>query len=417
MDTEAQPRPHRAAGVAVAAPHALVLVDSDHADTPYDVWAAELGVRMTLLVSAEKYPQYAHLPEARPITGYHGGSELERVAMELAGEGFAAVIARGERDVLRAARLRELLGLPGQHWDSALAFRDKVLMKTVLREHGLDVPEFAPVRVAFDLFGFVREHGYPVVVKPALGSGSKGTSVLREEADLTALLAEGLPEHAEVERFVEGRMYVVDGLVDEGRLAAVFVSHYLNDCLTFHSGGYLGSAQLDRDDPLTDRLVRYAERVLAVLPTPDCTTFHLEVFLTPDDRLVLCEVASRTGGARTTGAIRACTGFDLDRRWFAAQLGERIPPDGRWRGVAPGRSGGWVLFYPGRGRLTALPKDPPPFVVEERIKGEIGHRYHGGEKSGDYLGGYVIIGRDAAEIAANAEELAAWYAAGISWED
>ncbi|MEV7602177.1 ATP-grasp domain-containing protein [Kitasatospora sp. NPDC089797] len=417
MDTEAQPRQHRAAGVAVAAPHALVLVDSDHADTPYDAWAAELGVRVTLLVSAEKYPQYAHLPAARPIVGYHGGTELERVAMELTGEGFDAVIARGERDVLRAARLRELLGLPGQHWDSALAFRDKVLMKRMLREQGLDVPEFAPVRVAFDLYGFIREHGYPVVVKPALGSGSKGTSVLRGEADLTALLADGLPEHAEVERFVEGRMYVVDGLVSEGRLAAVFVSHYLNDCLTFHSGGYLGSAQMNRDDPLTDRLIGYAERVLGVLPTPDCTNFHLEVFLTPDDRLVLCEVASRTGGARTTGAIRACTGFDLDQRWFAAQLGERIPPGGGRRAVDRGSSGGWVLFYPGKGRLTGLPKDPPSFVVEERIKGVIGERYHGGEKSGDYLGGYVIIGRDAAEIAANAEELAAWYAAGISWEE
>ncbi|MFH9349048.1 acetyl-CoA carboxylase biotin carboxylase subunit family protein [Kitasatospora sp. NPDC017646] len=417
METEAQPRQHRAAGVAVAAPHVLVLVDSDHADTPYDAWAAELGARLTLLVSAEKYPQYAHLPEARPITGYHGGSELERVAMELAGEDFAAVIARGERDVLRAARLRELLGLPGQHWDSALAFRDKVLMKTMLRERGLEVPQFAPVRVALDLFGFIREHGYPVVVKPALGSGSKGTSVLRDEADLTALLADGLPEHAEVERFVDGRMYVVDGLVTEGRLSAVFVSHYLNDCLTFHSGGYLGSAQLTRGEPMVDRLIEYARTVLAALPTPECTTFHLEVFRTPDDRLVLCEVASRTGGARTTGAIRACTGFDLDQRWFAAQLGERIAPDEELRGAAPGASGGWVLFYPGRGRLAALPKDPPSFVVEERIKGTIGHRYHGGEKSGDYLGGYVIIGRDADEIAANAEELAAWYADGISWED
>ncbi|MFD7448440.1 acetyl-CoA carboxylase biotin carboxylase subunit family protein [Kitasatospora sp. NPDC059827] len=415
METEARPPQQPATGA--TAPHALVLVDSDHADTPYDVWAAELGVRLTLLVSEEKYPQYAHLPAARSISGYHGGSELERVAMELADEDFAAVIARGERDVLRAARLRELLGLPGQHWDSALAFRDKVLMKTMLREKGLDVPEFAPVRVALDLFGFLREHGYPVVVKPALGSGSKGTVVLRDEADLTELLAGGLPDHAEVERFVDGRMYVVDGLVTEGRLAAVFVSHYLNDCLTFHSGGYLGSAQMNRGEPLVDRLIEYAETVLTVLPTPDCTNFHLEVFLTPDDRLVLCEVASRTGGARTTGAIRAATGFDLDQRWFAAQLGERIPRAEELRAVPPGGSGGWVLFYPGQGRLTGLPQDPPSFVVEERIKGTVGHRYHGGEKSGDYLGGYVIIGRDAAEIAANADELAAWYANGISWEE
>ncbi|WBP86131.1 hypothetical protein [Kitasatospora cathayae] len=49
------------------------------------------------------------------------------------------------------------------------------------------------------------------------------------------------------------------------------------------------------------------------------------------------------------------------------------------------------------------PSGPPPFAVEERIKGVNGHRRRGGEKSGDHLGGYVTIGRDAGEIAAYAE--------------
>lgn len=79
------------------APHALAFVDSDHADTPYDAWAAGAGARLTLLVSAEKYPQYAHLPEARPITGYHEGGELELAALESAGgQRPSAVLARGE---------------------------------------------------------------------------------------------------------------------------------------------------------------------------------------------------------------------------------------------------------------------------------------------------------------------------------
>lgn len=406
---------------AATAPHALAFVDSDHADTPYDAWAAGAGARLTLLVSAEKYPQYAHLPEARPITGYHEGGELELAALESAGgQRPSAVLARGEGDVLRAARLRELLDVPGQHWDSAQAFRDKVLMKTILRERGIAVPQFAPVRVAFDLFGFIREHGYPVVVKPAYGSGSTGTHILHEEADLGALLRAGLPEHAEVETFVEGRMYIVDGLLTHGRLAAAYVSHYLNDCLSFRSGDYLGAAQLTGDDPLVPRLTRYAEQVLAALPTPECTTFHLEVFLTPDDRLVLCEVASRTGGALTGAAIRVCNGFDLDERWFAAQLGGPAAPGEAVReavrGAEPGRAAGWVVFYPEHGRLAALPGDPPDFVVEQRLHGTVGESYQGGQKSGKFLCGYVITGRDAAEVAQHADELAAWYADRIRWE-
>lgn len=133
----------------------LVFVDSDYADTPYDKWSAEAGVRPSLLVSARRYPQYRHIPGARSFTAYATGGEVERAALAGAPE---VVVARSEADVLRAARLREVLGVPGQDFASALAFRDKVLMKSLLRERGVSVPEFAPVRIPLDLFAFLREH-------------------------------------------------------------------------------------------------------------------------------------------------------------------------------------------------------------------------------------------------------------------
>ncbi|GAA2538918.1 MULTISPECIES: ATP-grasp domain-containing protein [Streptomyces] len=394
----------------------LAFVDSDYADTPYDKWAADLGVRPHLLVSEARFPQYRHIPGAVPVAGYHRGGDAERAALDLAARvPPAAVLARMEGDLLRAARLRELLGVPGQDFAGALAFRDKVRMKTLVRRGGLEVPEFAPIRVAFDLFHFIREHDYPVVVKPAFGSGSTGTQVLRGPADLTRLLAAGLPEHAQVERFVEGPMYVVDGLVVAGTPVAAFASRYLNDCLSFREGTYLGSAQLTRDHPLTDRLIDYARRVLAALPTPECTTFHLEVFHTPDDRLVLCEIGSRTGGALTAPAIRAASGFDLDRQWFNAQVAPEGPAGTGVHGVAPGHGAGWVVFYPERATLAALPADPPPFVAEERLRGTVGSAYRGGQKSGVYVAGYVLTGADDDEVERRARELARWYAAGVRW--
>jgi biotin carboxylase len=393
----------------------LVFVNSDHADTPYDTWAAGTGVRLHLLVSQAKFPQYRHVPGARSFADYAHGGAVEQAALESAGRRRPyAVLARMESDVLRAARLRELLGVPGQDFAGALAFRDKVLMKTLLRDQGLAVPRFAPVRVVFDLLAFVRENGYPVVVKPAYGSGSTGTQVLRGPADLADLLRAGLPEHAEVERFVDGAMYVVDGLVADGELVDAFASRYLNDCLSYRSGTHLGSVQLTRDDPLVARLTGYARRVLAALPTPRCTTIHLEVFRTPGDELVLCEVASRTGGALTTAAIRAATGYDLDQEWFRAQVGEPATARG-FDGAEPGRTAGWVVFYPETGTLAALPGDPPSFVAEQRLRGTVGSAYRAGEKSGMYLAGYTVTGADAGEVERNAGRLADWYAAGVRW--
>ncbi|MEU7583936.1 ATP-dependent carboxylate-amine ligase [Streptomyces sp. NPDC041068] len=394
----------------------LAFVDSDYADTPYDKWGADTGVRPHLLVSEGKFPQYRHVPDAVCVPDYREGGEAERTALDLALRIRPdAVIARMESDLLRAARLRELLGVPGQDFASTLAFRDKIHMKNLVRRSGIEVPEFAPIRVVLDLLGFVREHGYPVVVKPALGSGSTGTQVLRGPADLTGLLAEGLPEHAEVERFVEGQMYVVDGLVAAGAPVATFVSRYLNDCLSFHDGIYLGSAQLSREHPLTERLIGHAREVLAALPTPECTTFHLEVWHTPDDRLVLCEVGSRTGGALTSPAVHAATGFDLDEQWFRAQVAPETLTGTGVHGVPPGRSAGWVVFYPERGTLAALPQDPPPFVVEERLRATVGATYQGGVKSAHYLAAYVLTGADDQEVERNAAELARWFAAGVRW--
>ncbi|WP_405683814.1 acetyl-CoA carboxylase biotin carboxylase subunit family protein [Streptomyces sp. NBC_00057] len=397
----------------------LVLVDSDHADTPYDKWAAEAGIRAHLLVSRARYPQYRHVPGARAFDDYVSGGGVERAALELADSvPLSAVVARMEGDLLRAARLREALRIPGQDWSSALAFRDKVVMKSRLREQGVPVPEFAAVRTPVDLLAFVRHHGYPVVVKPALGSGSTGTQVLHGPEDMDALFAAGLPDHPEVEQFVEGIMHVVDGLIVDGGMRAAFVSRYVNDCLSFRAGGHLGSVQLTRDDPLTPRLIDYARQVLALLPTPDRTTFHLEVFHTPDDRLVFCEVASRTGGALTGAALRAAAGVDLDKEWFLAQTGHSqhglVPCV---HGAAPGRSAGWVVFYPERGRLAALPQSPPPFVAEQRLRGAVGTTYRGGEKSGVYLAGYVVTGRHADEVEDRMREVATWYAAQVRWEE
>ncbi|MCT9137841.1 hypothetical protein [Streptomyces violarus] len=82
------------------------------------------------------------------------------------------------------------------------------------------------------------------------------------------------------------------------------------------------------------------------------------------ERTGLVEAGSRTGGALTAPAIRAATGFDLDREL--------------------------VVFHPERGTLAALPADPPPFVVEERLRGTVGTAYQGGVKSGVYVAGYVL---------------------------
>ena len=67
-------------------------------------------------------------------------------------------------------------------------------MKTFVKAAGIPVPNFEPVKVGADLISFIQRHGLPVVVKPALGSGSVGVKVLSAPIEVDILLEKGLDE-------------------------------------------------------------------------------------------------------------------------------------------------------------------------------------------------------------------------------
>src|SRR5205814_1588640 len=244
--------------------HVLILAISDHADTPYDAWAAEAGVVPHLLVAAERASGYAGMAHAEAFNNYRESGLIEKRALEIAREiPIEAIIARGEVDILRAARLRAALGLPGQLPDSALAYRDKIVMKEHFHQARVPVADYAAVDSAVDVLQFVARYGYPIVVKPALGSGSLNTHIVHNAQELNDVLVTGFRERYVVERFVPGDMYHVDGLIVDGEIAAIHPSKYFHDCLCFQRGEFLGSYPLASGHPLHDRLTSFAREMIA----------------------------------------------------------------------------------------------------------------------------------------------------------
>ncbi len=348
---------------------------------------------------AEWEPFYAHIEQ---FDAYNVNGDIELRALELHERfGFERILANFEFDLPRAARLREQLGLPGQSVASAHAFRDKVAMKDLCRARGLAVGEYRRARTATDILEFVAAHGYPVVVKPANGGASLDTHVLRGDADLRALLARGLVPRFDfvpnliVERFVPGEMYHVDGLVVDGEIALLWPSRYINNTLSFKDDVALGSLTLDAGTPLTERLRGFSRAVLAALPTPPTTTFHAEVFHTPDDELVLCEIASRTGGAKVAAALELAFGVDINEAWYRALCGLPV----RRPVPLPDGAAGWHLIFPRAGVLRAAPAECPlPGVVDYALLAQPGQRLGAAYHSTDTLASFVLKGSGADEV-------------------
>lgn len=394
--------------------HVLIFAKTPRAKTPYDEWLAGSGIEPLILATDECAASYAHLPEVHGFASYDQNQLVEKTALALARRHtLVGVFARGEPDIIRAAQLRELLGLPGQHTASALAFRNKVIMKDQLRGAGVQLPAYQAVDSAYRVLAFVAQHGYPVVIKPSTGSGSYGTYVIRDEVELDHYLAQAPRIDMEIERFVEGPMYHVDGLILDGEIVFISPFRYVNDCLSYRKSEFLGFHTVGATDPLYQRLVTAARAVVATLPSPQHMAFHCELWHTPDDQIVFCEIASRTGGALISSAIKHGFGFQIDKEWFLAECGlPRTLP-----GELSYRPAGAVLMPPLDGILEHIPAtDELGYVREAEIPGVVGQRYHGGVKSGFFVAGYVVAGSSEPEVARHISEAAAWFARNARWQ-
>ena len=233
---------------------------------------------------------------------------------------FDRIIARHELLILPAARLREEFGVPGMGPALALRFRDKIVMKAVLAAAGIRVPRHY---AADDL-----PEGPPwpgrTIVKPRDANASQGVRLCEDYAEARELVASLYREdparaaHYQVEEYVDGQIWQVDGFVFEARPVAVETTRYVNTCLEFAHGSPMGSIQ----DP-NPELTAFAVDCLRALGT---TTFpfHLEAIATPEGPVFL-EVAARCGGGFTVEAFRRRTGIHLHPVTIAAEVDGSLP--------------------------------------------------------------------------------------------
>lgn len=235
-----------------------------------------------------------------------------------------AVVAMYEQVTLPAARLRDHFGVPGVDAETALLCRDKVRMKEVVRSDGVRVPAFWPVDSTTphaDLEKIAAAVPGRIVLKPQRQAGSYGIVVFRDGTEFLAhARTHGIPDDHEVEEFIDGDVCHVDGVVRDGEIRFISASRYIGDCLNFQNGQQHLSAVTFDDASTMARITDFTALVLKSLNLRT-STFHLELFLTPDDELVFLEVGNRFGGAYISDSLRAVYGVDLVRESVLACMG------------------------------------------------------------------------------------------------
>jgi len=397
----------------------VVFAHQDLSDVPIHKWVDCKKNRVFVMADVEEQKnddveRFLELgyAEVKLYSNYVNNGNIEADVIELfERHHLDRLIAIGEGDVVRTARLREALGIPGQSLESAVAYRNKSVMKRFLVESQVPVAPHRTLSSPIDLVEFRRAQGLPLFIKPAAASNSTALHAIRTEAEYQRFLTQGFgarfpysdyPGDLMVEKLIEGRQYHVDGLVLEGTPEVIVPSLYLTPFMP------KCSVTVETEDPLHGRLCTIVSNALKALPSPRAFSFHAEVFHTPNDELLINEIASRTGGGKISSVVGVMCGVELNHLSVLGQIDPAVARQilSEYRSLS--QCAGISLISPKDVELIAAPNQCPlPWVLDFNVYAPIGFKTNPGTPSKIAAG--VVKGDNAVEVKARLNQFNHWF--------
>jgi hypothetical protein len=257
---------------------------------------------------------------------------------------------------LPMAEAREALDIEGIRPDVAKNFRDKDRMKDVLRAHDVPVAHSALATSPRELRDFVERVGYPVIVKPRAGLGTRGTYRITSAEDLAALEQKGVVpsprEPLQAEEFVRAREHTCETVTIRGVPVWRSGTRYFPTPLEVLETPWTQyCVLLPREDADTEwtRFHDVNTRALAALFGPAGSTAagtaltHMEWFLRDDGSALVNEVGVRPPGVGIMPLMGLAHDADLFADWAGLIALDRFTPRAR-------RWAAGIAFLRGHGR-------------------------------------------------------------------
>ena len=255
-------------------------------------------------------------------------------------------------------------------------FRNKDLMKQALQKSNILLPRYC----VFDKAQYkIQRHRYlselvatlpfPIFAKPIDGLGAVHTFLIHNHHELQqfADFAVTNAYEYELDEYLQGTLFHLDAINQNGRSIFFTASEYISPVFDFTRGKPCGSILLPVDHPLLPRLKAFNDEVMACMRPCDGAT-HLEVFLTPDQRMVFLEIAKRPVGSYAGIFIEKNIGFNYEEAHYRSMLG--LPLDCSMANY-PQRQAKqtWAVLPAPVGEIIALntPKLQSEFYLDWRV--------------------------------------------------
>lgn len=236
------------------------------------------------------------------------------------------IICLSEDNLLLAATLRDDFKIPGMKFNDALPFRDKVIMKNVLKTKKIRTPRYCKFDDAQAINSTAYfEHlkqllGLPFILKPTSLLGGLGVMIIDSSASF-AEFCQNKPANLdyEIEEFISGTLFHCDSIRQNNKTIFSVCCEYTHPNFDFQLGKNVVSMALQNNDPLAQRINAFNEEVLNALNYEQGISHH-ELFLTKQNELVFLEIAARSPGALVTPMYRRAFNIGLEDIDFKMQM-------------------------------------------------------------------------------------------------
>lgn len=221
---------------------------------------------------------------------------------------FDACVTFTEKALLTCAIINQKLGLSGHDPALVVLTNDKYAMRKIMEKHQFSQVHSAIGKSVDDIAVFGRRIGYPLIVKPRDGVGSRDVFYVGDEDDLNHFKFEG---EFLIEEYLTGPEFSVEAFSFDGHhtIFAVTEKTVMPDDYEarFVEQAHRIPAAISEEDERNIR--QFVQEFLQIIGVQNGPT-HTEIKQTPKGPRVI-ETHTRPGGDWIPDLVQLSTGYDL----------------------------------------------------------------------------------------------------------
>jgi biotin carboxylase len=218
------------------------------------------------------------------------------------------------------AEVRSKLNIPGMKSEVANNFRDKNKMKQVLHDSGLPIAKQSKINSIEDVHAFIDSVGYPIILKPLAGVGSKNTFRVMSEKDLYSVLNQLMPSPSnpvQAENFIQGEEHTLESVCINGTVIWQSSTYYLPGPLKVLENPWMQYCVLLPKEQSMHHVKEFStinKKALSALGMQTGLS-HMEWFLQESGKPIISEVGARPPGVNIMPMMEAAHEVNIWEMW------------------------------------------------------------------------------------------------------